>query len=373
MALFRRHKTHHTWPYLLFGVVLFVFIFRALLPSLMESFANNRLKKESPYFSFHINDIDLHILRGQYVVKGITGTIKENKEQFLKIDSVVSDLPWRNIFKGKPLANVTVNKMDLSASQLLLDNAKKEGQRMKEKAAKADKKDEKKESPVNINSFALRDSKILIHDFMSFKGNETRSVEDINMFAKNLTPTVKKPYTNFVMSATVFGPAPLNVVGVAQTQAEPLKWDMNATLKNFDMTTVNPFIKEKVQAFIRKGKLDMYTEIKSEGEKIEGYLKPFVSKMKMDTPPGGFKFKGAAAATGGNLVKILLTDSEAKTLATEVPFTFEKEKLDLEVLPVLQKAVVHKAKQNIQPGIEDKVGQKGLGLKETKQAQEAKP
>lgn len=357
-------------------VLFFGIIIRAMLPAVMTTLVNKRLMKESPNFLVQIHDIDLHLLRGQYVLKGVVGSMKPEGENFLKIQSVVASVPWKPLFQGNAVVDVMVNKMNLTASQKLLDRAKSEGERLKDKMAKEkdSQREEKDELPVQISSVNIQNSQVTIKDFMSFKGEETREVTNIDAVISNLTPTPNNPETNIKLSANVFGPAPFMLVGVARLKEGPLRWDVNSVLKNFDLTSLNPFIKDKVQAFIEKGKLDLYTEAAAIEGKIEGYVKPFVSKMKMDTPPGGFQFKGAAAATGGNMVKLLLTDSEAKTLATNIPFTLKGKEFEYEVLPALTKAVEHRAKQNISPGIEDKIGQKGLGIKEgeTMQAQEEK-
>lgn len=379
MQLFHRSKPVYkrTWVYVVFLILLFLLILRMVLPSLMVAIANARLKKESPNFSFHISDIDLAILKGRYTVEGITGSIKPSGQRFMSISSVNVDVPWKDIFKGNIVAGVFVNRLNLTASQTLINKAKDEEKRLKKIIAekKKDEKEDKeeKESPVNIKAFKLSDSNITIEDLLSFKGKDKRTISNINVLASNLTPTDKKPITNFVMTANVFGPAPLKVGGVATLKTEPPQWDVNSELKKFDLTTLNPLVREKVKAYIHKGKMDLYAEAKSQMGKIEGYVKPFVSKFKMDAPEGGFNFKGEAAKIGGNLVKILLTDSEAKTLATRFPFSFDK-KMHYEVIPPLELAVEHKIKQNIKPGIENKIdlepNQATHGVRE---AQEEKP
>lgn len=360
------------WPWVLFGILFFVVAIRVVLPSMMTSVANSKLEKESPYFAIHIKDIDLHILKGQYVVQGITGRLKNTNEQFLNIAYVSASIPWKSIFKGYAVSDVLVDRLNLFASQNLMDMAKLEAERLKREYPPEEPEDKNKEPRFLLNSFSLTNSNVTIHDFMSFKGKDTRTVSDINVLAKNLTPTDARPVTDFLVNANVFGPAPLMVRGNSHLLNEPMKFDANAVLKNFDLRSINPFIREKVQAFIHNGKMDLYSEVEGTPDHIEGYAKPFVSKFRMDTPPGGFQFTGAAAAAGGNLVKVLLTDSEAKTLATKAPFVFDQQ-LEIDIIPILELAVVHKIQQNIQPGLEDSIGQKGLGIETpAREAQEAK-
>lgn len=374
-----KKHSRHIWAWVLFGILLLLIVLRIVIPGLLTSMANSRLEKESPYFSFHIRDIDFHILKGKYVVQGITGKIKKTNEQFLNIAFVQASIPWGNVFKGHAVADVVVDRLNLSASQSLVDYSKLEAERLKQKYPPEEKDlddndsggDDDDEPRFSLNSFALRNSNVTIHDFMSFKGNDTRKISDIDVVVKNLTPTKTKPVTDFLLNANVFGPAPLLVRGNAHLTERPMKFDTNTVLKNFDLRSINPFIREKVQAYIHKGKMDLYAEAEGTPTHIEGYAKPFVSKFRMDTPPGGFQFTGAAAASGGNLVKILLTDSEAKTLATKAPFTFDQQ-LEIDIIPILELAVVHKIQQNIQPGLEDTVGQKGLGIEApVREAQEA--
>lgn len=375
MHLLRKKPVYkRTWVYIVFFILLFLLVLRMILPTLMVSYANSRLKKESPNFSFHINDIDLSIFKGRYSVEGITGKLKPGGERFMSISSVNVLVPWKDIFDGKIVTDVFVNRMNVTASKAVLKNAKAEGERIKKIIAEKKEEDKnKKESPVTVKTFRLTDSNIMIKDLLSFKDKDERNISHINVLASNLTPTDKNPITNFVMTADVFGPALLKVGGIATLKTDPPQWDVNSELKKFDLTTMNPFVKEKVRAYIHKGKMDFYAEAKSQKGKVEGYIKPFVSKLKMDTPKGGFNFKGSSAKTGGNLVKTLLTDSEAKTLATYLPFSYEGKKLNYEVIPPLKLAIEHKAKQNIKPEIENKIDlESSETLRGVKEAQEEK-
>lgn len=382
MARSRTHPRRHIFLYLVLGFICLLVIFRIALPAIIKTVANKQLAKESPYFAFHIDKVEIGILKGEYAVGGITGILKDTGEQFLSLNKVEVSVPWKAIFDEKLVrTSVQADGLNLAASQALLDNAKLEGERVKKKIAemKKDKpekpEDKNKESKMRLDYFALTNSNITIHDFMSFKGDEIRKVTDINVLATNLIPSKLKPQTFFHMNANVFGPAPLNVVGMADSKAVPPSIDLNAELKNFDLPSINPLLREKLQAYFKKGKLDLYTEVASEGDGLKGYVRPFVSKMSLQTPPGGFKFTGVAAKTGSQLVKVLLEGSSSKTLATDVPFSYamESKKLSYEIMPALQKAVVYKVKQNIQPGIADKIGMKGLGVHSGLiQAEEAK-
>ncbi len=139
----RPQAKHHTLLYILAFFILFLLLVRFLIPSLIVTLANQRLSRESPYFAFHIKDIDLKILKGQYVVEGISGKIKATGENFLLVDSVAANVPWKEIFNGLIVTDVYVNKFHLAASQNLLDQAKLEAQRLKEKYPPEDKAEDK--------------------------------------------------------------------------------------------------------------------------------------------------------------------------------------------------------------------------------------
>lgn len=363
MYWFKKRKSFYQSNLLLIllFLILIAILLRMALPSIIAGVANKKISERSPYFSFHIDDIDLKIIRGKYVVQGLKGHLKSNGKEFLNIDSVTADVSWRNLFKGKIVTDILVDQLHLTASQKLIDAFKQEAIRMK-------KEDSQKESNIRVGTFRLKDSSITIENLSSLRGAEKRKITNINFLATNLNPTEGRPNTDFNLTAKIFGPAPFKIDGVAKLNESPIAWDANIELKNFDLTSLNPFVREKVNTYIKRGRMDDYAEVKASKGVIKGYTKPFLSKFKMDEPKDGFNFTGEAAEKGSDLVKILLTDSEAKTLATKVPFTF-KDKFEYDILPALTLAVVHKAKQNIKPGLENTIE---LDTSVPKQAQEAK-
>jgi hypothetical protein len=358
----RLATTSSNWPIIGLTFFFFLLILRMLLPSIVLRITNSRLQEASPVFAFHVDAIQLKIMQGEYNLKGISGVYKDTGEPFLNIKGVSINLPWKEVFDQKFTTDLLIDRLNLVVSKKLVKESKQEQRRLAKESPK-----EEKESFIHLQNIRLLDSTVAIQDYMGLKNKDQNEILDINMNFVNATPV-----STFNLSASVFGPTPFRVSGIAKLDKKPVEWDANLELLNFQLKNVNPVIQKNVKAFIHKGNLDLYSEVVSEEGKINGYVKPFITKLKIDTPEDGFEFKGEATKGIGNLLNALLKDSEEKTLATKISFTYDK-KLDVDIIPALEKAIEHKITENIKPGIEDNVGQKGMRMdKDLKQAQEEK-
>lgn len=328
------------------------------MPSIILRVTNSRLQEASPVFAFHVDTIELKIMQGEYNLKGISGVYKDTGEPFLNIKGVSINLPWKEVFDQKFTTDLLIDRLNLVVSKKLVKESEQEQQRLAKESPK-----EEKEPFIHLQNLRLLDSTIAVQDYLGLKNK----IQDINMNFVNSTPV-----STFNLSASIFGPTPFRVAGIAKLDKKPVEWDANLELLNFQLKNFNPVIQKNVKAFIHKGNLDLYSEVVSEEGKMSGYIKPFITKLKIDTPKDGFEFKGKATKGIGNLLNALLKDSEEKTLATKISFEYDK-KLDVDIIPALEKAIEHKLSENIKPGIEDSVGQKGMRMdQDLKQAQEEK-
>ena len=329
-----------------YGALLLLFLVRGVLPYALTSYANKRLNSEFPHFVFNIQNVDLRILRGEYLLRGVTGKMKSNGKEFLSIEFVTAEVPWQDILKSRIISDIVIEKMNLTISDELLTQMKSE--RIKHSHNKH-KTSRKSDPHFIVHSLSIRDSNLILEQFLNLKSHERRAVTDLDLTIENFTPTRKAPLTTFVLNASIFGPAPLRMTGSVNRSFKPAQWDINTEMKNFDLTTINPLVKEELGAFIEEGYLDLYVESRSLQGEIFGYVKPFISGLRMESPQKGLNDRAK------ELFERLLISSEIDTIATKIPFELKK-KFEFELIPALTEAIEQKTHPSLEPGIEDFIG-----------------
>jgi len=90
------------WQVIVVLIILAILIFRLALPGMVKNYVNKKLN-ELPGYTGHVDDIDIHLLRGAYVIQGLLLKKKTDPEKypFLTIKQADLALEWGAIFKGR--------------------------------------------------------------------------------------------------------------------------------------------------------------------------------------------------------------------------------------------------------------------------------
>lgn len=332
------------------SIFVFLLVVRAIMVPVAQKELNKFLATFSPTLYFHMDDLDIHIIRGAYSFDGITGKVKGQKRDFLKIDKVDVSIAWREIFKGKIVTDIEVTGPDFSYTKEL----------QKAIAASPKKEDQattakNKLFPVRVERVDVKDGAVTLDDYPSLEKDKKFNVTNIEGRITNLTADKKFPLSFFNLKATLFGNSVVKTTGHLNTLAKPMEWDFDGEMRGFELKTANNFLKHKVPLTFTKGKLDLYAEAESTHGKIEGYVKPFMKNL--DVIKTNEHFKGPkhwfieVATALGNLI---LRTSDTKTVATKIPFSMDKGGVHVESGKALDEAIENGFEQKLAPGIEDK-------------------
>lgn len=345
MKFKNRFKEKKFWiPTTIIAVLIAV---RIVLPYILLKQVNAFLAEFSPTYKFHIEDLDLSIIRGAYRFEGIKGTLKRNERVFTTANSVEVSIAWRELIKGRILSDVDIDTIDFTYLKELTEVAKKD-----------DKKDanEAKEAlfPIKVARMDLKDSSITLEEIPGLEEGKRLKASTINGRISNLTPEKKFPLSFYNLRATLLGESVFKIAGHLNTMKKPISWDVDSEVQGFDISLMNGFLKRHVPLTFTKGKLDLYIEAKSENGKVDGYAKPFIKDL--DVVANKEKFKGPkhwfveVLTALGNLI---LRTSDTKTVATKIPFSYD-ETFKVESGEALSKAIENGFEQKLSPGIEDK-------------------
>lgn len=332
------------------GIFVFLLAVRMVMQPIIHKELNKFLANFSPVLFFHIGDLDVQIIRGAYAFDGVTGRVKGQKVDFLKIDKVDVSMAWRELFKGKVVTDIEVHEADFSYTQELKDAIAKMPKKKDEATTVRDKL-----FPVKIERVDLKDSKVTLDDYPSLAEDKKLELSKIEGRLTNLTPAEKFPLSFFNLKATILGNSVVKATGHLNTLKKPMQWDVDGELQGFDLTGANKILKRKLPLTFTRGKLDLYAEAQSKDGNIEGYVKPFMKNIDVMRVQEDFKgpkhwFIEIVTAVG-NLV---LRATDTKTVATRIPFTVDKSGVNVDSGEALDKAIEHGFQQQLSPGVEDK-------------------
>ncbi len=359
---FRRKKEtrHHKGLIIFAGVLLFLVVLRILAPTIIKTAANIYLKDFSPTLTGHIDNVDLAILRMRYGVSGIKGSIKGHKHPFVEIKGMEADLPWRELLKGKPLANILIRDVDFIYTNQLMPAVKKHLSTLKEDGNVP--KD--KSTTLRIGRVDVKNSSVRTNLFPSQTREEGIIISKLNIRATNVTPDKNTPITPFSLNALLLGSGEIKTEGEARLGEGKPEWTADAEILNFNLTALNRFLKKNVPLTFTRGKLDLYAEAASRGPVINGYAKPFIKGV--DVIKTNENFKGAKHWLIEVLTAIAnMTLKEDETMATRIPFSYGKTLL-INKNEAIAKTIGNGFRQKLDRGVENSIGLE----KRTRQVQE---
>lgn len=291
---------------LFLGVIL-----RLALPRLVLSFTNYELNKLSPNIGMVLDDIELQVTRGEYTGRNLKAFIKKTGEPFVTLNRFSVQTNWKNIWQGELSARIYADGLNLILSGDIVKNISKEKKQIQKLLTN---------KHFDIKKIFLSDSHVHFKNF-------NYAINDISLEIENMD--------KFILTASVFGPSPTRVTGIMDLHRTPFQWNLDAEMRDFDLTTIQQLLKEHLNISVTQGSMNLYVEMESIGDEVFGYLKPFITGLKMSDP-----------------TQRLNMDTEV-TVASKIPIGFDT-KFKFEVMDFLK------------PGIENRIGPEEV------QAQEAK-
>lgn len=303
------------------SIVALLIVVRIFLPYIALHYANKSLASMDGYFG-HIDDIDLAIYRGAYVIKDIyiDKVDSASQQQVPFISSQVIDLSveWRSLFHGR-----IVGELEFTDPVLIFTKDKAEPA-----AIQKDTNDFRKVlndfMPLKINRFQIINGKIQYIDSTS-SPKVNIAMTNTQVLAENLSTvqdTALLP-ARVTASADVYK-GKLELKMKLDPLADSPTFDMNAELQNTSLPELNDFLKAYAKFDVHAGTFGLYTEVASKDGKYKGYVKPIIKDLDVvgeeDRHDSFFNklYEAVIGAAG-----VILKNSEEKQVATKVPIEGE--------------------------------------------------
>lgn len=260
---------------ILISIVVLLVGFRLALPYIVLRYVNRTLAGIEQYEG-HVEDIDIALIRGAYVIRGIRIDKKDAEDTipFFTCPEIDLSVEWKAIFKGRIVGEISVESPRL--------NFVKENHRGEDvKQDTADFRDVIKDlMPLTINRFEINNGQIHYIDPGS-KPLIDVALRQLHATASNLS--------NVNDSSTAL-PARLEATGQAykgnfalninlnMLEKEPT-FDLDLNVRGVDMTMLNDFFRAYGNFDVRRGTFGLYTECAARNGNFKGYVKPILKDL----------------------------------------------------------------------------------------------
>lgn len=264
-------------------IILFVILvtFRILLPYIVLKYVNRSLAKMDEYYG-HVEDIDIHLIRGAYVINEIRIWKKVKKEHadqfdtipFFSARAIDLSVQWRALFKGRIVGEVYVEDPVLKYVK----------GKHKQENVKQDTADFRQLvddlMPLTVNHFEINNGRIHYIDPYSSPRVDV-AMQNIYVKALNLSNVNKnKEVLPSIVTAVgdVYG-GKFNLDMKLDALAQEPTFDMNARMTDLHLPSMNSLLQAYGNFDVKTGKMSVYTEFAAKEGGFGGYVKPVIKDL----------------------------------------------------------------------------------------------
>ncbi len=298
-------------------IILAIIVVRLALPGIVKNYVNKKLN-ELPGYTGHVDDVDIHLLRGAYVIQGLLLKKKTDLEKypFLTIKQADLALEWGAIFKGR-LTGVV--QLDQPVINILTTESID-----KEPSKDSWTKTVKALMPMTINRLEVTDGRFDYRD-LNKKPNTDLHIEKMHLTALNLANVQKTadPLPSQVsLTGISIGDGKLKLDAKVNVLKTIPDFDVGMQLTGANLLSLNGFFEANAKMDIERGGIDIFSKLKLKDGEMNGYIKPFIKDLKVLDVKKDIKKKGGVLrvvkkAVVGLFAKAV-TNPKTKKIATVI-------------------------------------------------------
>ena len=335
------------------AIILLLIAIRIALPSIIKDYVNVRIDELEGY-SGSVDDVDLNLWRGAYEIEDVLlyKIDGSRKVPFFSTNKIDVSVEWSALFDGSFVGEIVLDSVNV--------NFVKKGK--KSNVEMADTSDWKRTVrdlfPLKINRFAVNNGEVHYRDFNS-DPKVNIYLQKLKMSAENLTNS-KDLSDSLISSVTASGLALGSGKFDFSAKLDPFAgkptFDLNAEIKDVDLTKLNDFIKAYGKFDVEKGTFGLYGEFAAANGKFEGYLKPLFENLKVidlnkdSKQPLQLIWEGIVSG-----ISELFENQPKDRLATQIPFSGAFDDPDIDIWKAIGKVLQNAFLKALIPGIEGSV------------------
>ena len=345
-------KNRRGWK-IVISIVALLIIIRIILPYVVLHYANKTLASMDGYFG-HINDVDLAIYRGAYIVKDFyidkVDSVSQKQVPFISSQAIDLSVEWKSLFRGRIVGELEIIKPVLRFTKDKAEPASIQ------KDTNDFRKVLKSFMPLKINRLQIDNGKIQYIDATSSPKVDI-AMTNVQVLAQNLSNVRDTALlsASVVASADVYK-GNLNFKMKLNPLATTPTFDMNAELKNTSLPDLNDFLKAYAKFDVHAGTFGLYAEVASKNGKFIGYVKPVIKDLDVvGSEDRNDSFLNKLYEVLVSAAGIILKNPEEKQVATKIPLKGEYGKTVVgtwyAIIEVLRNAFI----QALYPSIDNEI------------------
>lgn len=320
-------KKRYTIPVV---ILILLIAFRLYLPTLVKNKINKVLADIPGYYG-QVEDIDIALFRGAYVINGMYLNKGNATSQvpFLNFPKSDISIEWKSLFKGRIVSEIIMNSPELI--YVFEDQ--------KEESGDANANDWTKALtdivPIDINHFEVHDGKLAFVQ-LSAEPNIDLQINKLELTADNLRNVVEKERilpSPIRASGVSIGKGKVSLEGYMNLVKEIPDMDLSFSLENAEATALNDFTNYYAGLDFDKGTFGIYSEVAIADGHLIGYVKPLLTNTVLIGKEDSFLEVLWEGFVG--FFKFVLKNQGTDTLATKVPFEGDLNNVEAGVWPTV--------------------------------------
>lgn len=262
--------------YIGLAILVVIIGLRLVLPYVVLHYVNKSLAEISGYYG-HVEDIDICLYRGAYVVNNLyinrVDTATQKQTELFTAPNTDISIEWKSLFHGR-----IVTEMEFRNPVLRFTEDAAEPEQM-EKDTNDFRKMLKTFTPTSVNRFEVYDGTIAYVD-PNVRPKVDIKMTETHIIARNLSNVADTSALPARVKATagVYG-GHMEFNMRINALAEDPTYDLNLELKNADLKRLNDFFQAYGKFDVNKGTFGMYMELAAKDRKFIGYVKPFIKDL----------------------------------------------------------------------------------------------
>jgi len=260
-----------------FILILVLIVLRIFLPTLVKNYMNKILANDIPGYYGQVEDIDIALIRGAYVMNGFYLNKVDAKTQvpFLNFPQTDISVEWKSLFKGSIVSEIYMYNPEVI--YVMEDMATPE-QSTEEDWTQA----LKDIIPLRINHFEVMNGKMA---FVQVNADPTIDLQlnNLKITADNLRNVEAEKHTlpsPIFAEATSIGNGKLSLTGDVNLLKEIPDVDLSVGLENVDVVALNAFADHYGKLDFEDGDLGLFTELAIADGFLKGYFKVLLKDAK---------------------------------------------------------------------------------------------
>ena len=296
-------------------ILLILIVGNFLLPTIVKKYVNKTLANIPGYYG-QVEDIDINLFRGAYVINGLYLNKKNANVEvpFLDFKQTDISIQWKALFNGKIVSEIVMERPKL------IFTMENQNANTTDTEAEDWSKALSDLVPIDINRLKINNGML---SFLEVTAEPTidLNIDQLSLEITNLRNVERKSKelpSTLKANGVSIGQGNLSINGKLDVIKQIPDLDLELKLENADVTSLNNFTKHYANVDFESGKYSVYGEIAIADSYMKGYVKPILTDLKFYSKEDSFLDTLWEGFVG--LFKFILKNQRKGTLATKVPF-----------------------------------------------------